>query len=192
MLLLGLFRRCCATVALIVLSALIASPASARSTEEHTQPRVLFLSKSSGYEHGVIKRSDGQPSHVETVLGKLAETSGFDLEVSKDASLINAANLENYDVVIFFTTGNLFASGGEKPGPFAGDGEPAMPKGGLDDLIAWIEAGGGFMGFHCATDTFKSADLGLPADSVTDYIELDRRRVQDSRPAVRRQRSTGR
>ena len=123
-------------------------------------PRILFLSKSSGFQHSAITEKDGQPSHVATVLQKLADENGAELTVSKDASLINAENLKNYDLVIFYTTGFLTEPGTDK--------HPAMPETGVADLIAWIEAGGGFMGFHCATDTFHRSDDSPP----TPYTQM--------------------
>ena len=128
--------------------------------------KVLFLSKSSGFEHAVIKRVDGQPSHVERVLTRLAETEGFDLETSKDAGLINAKDLERFDVVVFFTTGDLTTAGSGE-GIFGGDGEGVMPADGVEQLIQWLEEGGGFVGFHCATDTFHGNE-----GEVSPYIAM--------------------
>lgn len=109
-------------------------------------PRVLFFSKSSGFEHSSISYRDGQPSHVEKVLQKLADENGAELTVTKDGSQINAENLANYDLVMFYTTGNLFEPGTDK--------QPPLPADGLDALIKWVENGGGFIGIHSATDTF--------------------------------------
>ncbi|MEX2015134.1 MAG: ThuA domain-containing protein [Candidatus Hydrogenedentales bacterium] len=113
-------------------------------------PRVLFFSKSSGFEHPVISYKKAQPSHAEHVLQKLADENGVELTATKDGSLINAENLANFNLVIFYTTGNLFEGGT--------DGQPPLPADGLDALIAWVENGGGFMGFHSAADTFGKHD----------------------------------
>ncbi len=48
---------------------------------------------------------------------------------------INAETLKNFDVVLFFTTGN------------------PLNKEETTDLLNWVKAGGAFTGTHCATDT---------------------------------------
>lgn len=123
------------------------------------------MSKSSGFEHASIAREDG-PSHVELVLARIAEEHGFDLVSTKDAGLISSAGLKSFDAVVFYTTGDLTERGGGD-GLFAGDGEPAMSETGVAELRAWIEAGGGFLGFHPASDTFHG-----PGDTVSPYTDL--------------------
>ena len=150
----------------VVFVLLIVLGSSGLTAEETSPLRVLFLSKSSGFEHSAIKRSDGQPSPVETVLEALAERQGFELETTKNAGLITSESLGRYDVVIFYTTGDLTTAGSGE-GIFGGDGEGVMAADGVEQLISWIESGGGFMGFHCATDTFHGAD-----GEVSPYIAL--------------------
>jgi len=131
--------------------------------------RILFVSKSSGFEHSVVKAREDGGNLVADIFGELAEAhEGVELTATKDASLINAENLKNYDLVIFYTSGNLTESGGDKSkGIFAGDGNPPMGKDGLKDLIEWIEGGGAFMGFHCASDTFHSL-----TEEPSEYVKL--------------------
>jgi uncharacterized protein len=130
-------------------------------------PRVLFLSKSSGYEHSAIALGkERAASHVDMVLQKLAADNKFGLVTTKDASLITSAELANVDAVVFYTTGDLTQRGSGK-GLFGGDGEPAMKPEGLTDLIRWIEGGGAFLGFHPAADTFHGKGA-----AVSPYIEM--------------------
>lgn len=121
----------------------------------------IFLSKSSGFEHSCIKQEDGMPSHVDKVLTQILEPKGIKLLCTKDADLINADNLKNYNLVIFYTTGDLTTPGEKDPG------KPMGPNG-VADLLAWIQAGGAFLGFHCATDTFHTPEGG----PVTPYIDM--------------------
>lgn len=109
--------------------------------------RILFLNKSAGFEHSVVAQDDSGTSLTDRVLTQIAEEMEAEITVTKDASLINAENLANYDVVIFYTSGDL-----TEPGT---DGHPPMAEGGVDELLAWINEGGGFIGFHSATDTFR-------------------------------------
>lgn len=123
-------------------------------------PRVLFLSKSAGFQHSTITRKGDEPSHTEKVLASMLDGKASELTLTKDAGLINAENLKNYDVVIFYTTGDLDTPGAIKH-------EPPMKPEGQQELIDWIKAGGGFMGFHCASDTFHEKD-----GKVTPYISM--------------------
>jgi uncharacterized protein len=121
----------------------------------------VFLSKSEGFEHTCIRQEDGRPSHVDKILTQLLEPKGIKLLCTKDAARINAEELENYELVIFYTQGDISVPGQKD------DGEPMGPNG-VADLIAWIEKGGAFVGFHCASDTFHSP----PDGPVTPYLEM--------------------
>lgn len=145
------------SISTTVLLAVAVSPllfAAAAPVEAQRPLRILFLSKSSTFEHPSVGQRDGEPSHVDGVLRRLARDNGLELLTTKDASVVNARELKTFDVVIFYTTGDLTRSGGEGPGMFSGDGQPPMGARGVRDLLAWIEAGGGFIGYHSATDTF--------------------------------------
>ena len=124
-------------------------------------PRVLFLSKSSGFEHPSIARTNGRASHVDTVLEKIAAANNFGLVSTKDASLITAAELANLEAVVLYTTGDL-TQAGTKKGLFGGDGETPMRADGVADLIGWVENGGALLGFHSAADTFHDPS-GAPS-----------------------------
>ncbi len=138
-----------------VLTAIFMVPAFAADSDL----RVLFLSKSSGFQHSAITAQDDGSNHVAKTLKKIAGKQGFDLVTTKDASMINAATLKDFDVVIFYTTGDL-----TQPGT---DGTPPMGPNGVADLHAWVEAGGGFIGYHCASDTFH-----MPDGSASPYIQM--------------------
>ncbi|MBI4556362.1 MAG: ThuA domain-containing protein [Candidatus Hydrogenedentes bacterium] len=122
---------------------------------------ILFLSKSVGFEHSVVAQNADKPSLCDTVLSKLAEQMGAKFATTKDASQINAENLKEYQLVIFYTQGELTQEGGK-------DGSPAMGANGVADLLAWIENGGGFVGFHCASDTFHTPEGG----PVTPFLQM--------------------
>lgn len=110
-------------------------------------PRVLFFSKSAGYEHDVVKVKDGKPCHVETVIRPLIEGRGGTLESTKDGAVISAERLKDFDVVVFYTTEDLCKA--DCP-----DGSPPVDEHGMMALIDWVKAGGGLIGFHCASDTW--------------------------------------
>jgi len=60
--------------------------------------RVLYLTKSAGFPHSVVNREGDAPAYSEKALMEIAKKQQWDLVCSKDASLINAENLKNYDV----------------------------------------------------------------------------------------------
>ena len=149
------------TALALSLAGLASSPVLAKDP-----PRVLFISKSSGFEHSSITRTAGRASHVDTVLEKIAATNNFGLVSTKDASLITAAELANLEAVVLYTTGDL-TQAGTKQGLFGGDGETPMKAEGVADLIAWVENGGALLGFHPAADTFHD-----PSGAPSPYIRL--------------------
>lgn len=121
--------------------------------------RVLYLTKSSGFEHSAVKREGGSLSYSERVLTKLCEDNNWKIECTKDASKINPDNLKNYDVVIFYTTGDL-----TQPGT---DGQPPMKPEDAKEFLNWVKNGGGFIGIHSANDSFHSE-----GDKVSEYVEM--------------------
>lgn len=128
--------------------------------EAFEAPRILLFTKSAEFEHSVIKYGwFRNSSHVERILKPLVKEMGGTLECTKDGRRINETTLAETDVVIFYTSGDLTKIGS--------DGHPAMTPEGLDALLTWIRGGGGFIGFHSATDSFKSG--GGP---VTPYVEM--------------------
>jgi type 1 glutamine amidotransferase len=109
--------------------------------------QILFFSKSSQYEHDVVKRKDGKPSHSERVLTDLGKEHGFEVTATKDGGVFDS-DLERYDAIFFFTQGDM------TPGV---DGNPPVTASGKKALLEVIERGTGFLGTHCASDTFHSS-----------------------------------
>lgn len=94
--------------------------------------RVLMFTKTAGFRHDSILTA-------KEVMTALAETHGFELDISEDAAVFTEASLSPYDVVMFAsTTGEVLAT--EQQGALKG----------------FIAAGGGFVGVHAASDTLYS------------------------------------
>lgn len=110
--------------------------------------RLLFFTKSSGFQHSVIAREGNSPSYADRIMLALAKEHGFEVENSKDGSVFDG-DLDKYDAIFFMTTGDLTQVGT--------DGHPAMSPKGKERLLEAISKGKGFMGCHCASDTFHSA-----------------------------------
>jgi type 1 glutamine amidotransferase len=128
--------------------------------------RVLFFTKSSGYQHSVIKQSGGEPSHAEQVLRALSARRGWDLSHTKDGSVFTAETLARTDVFVFYTTGDLTTPGT--------DGTPPMTREAKARLLEAIRHGKGFVGIHSATDTFPSPGprFSSAGDRSDPYIQM--------------------
>lgn len=112
--------------------------------------RVLFFSKSSGYEHDMIKRKNGMRSKAENILAELGDKHGIDFSFSKDGSLFTPDYLAQFDAFFFYTTGVLTEPGTDKNPPMTPEGKQAF----LDA----IKNGKGFIGTHSAADTFHTGE----------------------------------
>ncbi len=123
------------------------------SASDAKKPRILFFTKSSGYEHSVISWKTGQPSYAEKVLLDLGARQGWDFEFSKDGSKFSKDYLAQFDAVFFYTTGNLLEEGTDKQPPMSAEGKQA--------LFDFVKAGKGFIGTHSASDTFHTNNEAL-------------------------------
>ncbi|MBI1746311.1 MAG: ThuA domain-containing protein [Acidobacteria bacterium] len=131
-------------------------PASWVAKADAPKRRILFFTKSSSFEHSVIRRRGNQLSHAEQILTDLGKQHGFNVAVTKNGSLLTAAYLADFDALAFFTTGDLTQAGLDRQPPMTPEGKAA--------LLAAIKNGKGFIGFHASTDTFKT-----PGDPYQDY-----------------------
>ena len=112
--------------------------------------KVLFFSKSSNFEHSVIKRRSGQPSWAEQILAKEGPKHGIEFTFSKDGSLFSPAYLAQFDAFMFYTSGDLLSTGK--------DGNPPMTPAGKAALLDAVARGKGFVGVHSAADTFHTGE----------------------------------
>ena len=122
--------------------------------------KVLLFTKSSGFEHQVIKVVDGKPSIMETALRELAPQNGFELIASKDGRIFDSKDRHTFDAFVFFTTGDLTQAGTDKNPPMSAEGKQTL----LDS----IQHGLGFVGVHAASDTFHTQPD--PADLSNRYV----------------------
>jgi len=112
--------------------------------------KLLYFTRSAGYEHGAVKRSGGELAFSEKVLTEMGQRAGFAVDCTKDGRVFDG-DLDQYDCIAFYTSGNLLA---EKEG----QGPPMSAKG-KEKLLGAIAAGKGFVGFHAATDSFRSGGI---------------------------------
>ncbi len=125
-----------------------------------TKKSLLVFTKSSGWEHDVVKRIDGKPSMVENAVTALGKKHGFDVTTSKDGRVFDSPEFHKYAAVLFFTTGDLTTEGTDK--------NPPMSPAGKQAFLDAIKNGLGFVGVHAASDTFHTQPD--PQDGSNRYI----------------------
>jgi type 1 glutamine amidotransferase len=112
--------------------------------------KILFFTKSSNFEHNVIKERDGHPSFAAQVLAALGPPHGVEFVYSKDGSRFTPHYLAQFDAIMFYTSGDLLAAGK--------DGGAPMTPAGKQALLDAIKGGKGFIGTHSAADTFHTGE----------------------------------
>ncbi len=120
--------------------------------------KLLYFTRSAGFEHSVVKRNGGQLSHSEKVLIELGKQRGFEVECTKDGSVFDG-DLGQFDAIAFYTSGDLTK-------PCNQPGDPMSPEG-VKRLLDAVAGGKGFVAFHAATDSFHSK-----GDQLTPYIAM--------------------
>lgn len=93
--------------------------------------KLLYMTLSAGFHHEVV------PFSTEIVKRIGMKSGAFDTTVTENVGDFTAANLKQYDAVMFYTTGEL---------PMTEEQKKAF--------IDFIRSGHGFVGVHSATDTF--------------------------------------
>ncbi len=121
---------------------------------------VLVFTKSSGWEHDVVKRVGGKPSIVDDAVNELGNQHGFKASVTKDGRIFESKELHSYAAAVFFTTGDLTTLGT--------DGKPPMSAKGKQKFLDAVQDGMGFAGVHAASDTFHTPPD--PEDLSNRYI----------------------
>src|SRR5882724_4196349 len=121
---------------------------------------VLVFTKSSGFEHDVVKTTGGKPSILEQAVTALGKQHGFDVTATKDGKVFDSKDFRKHAAVLFFTTGILTTTGT--------DANPPMSPQGKQSLLDAIAGGLGFVGVHAASDTFHTPPD--PDDNSNRYV----------------------
>lgn len=100
----------------------------------------------------MVKRVNGAPSYSENVFAKIGPANDIEFTFSKDGSKFSKDYLAGFDVIIFYTSGDLLAVGT--------DGQPAMTAEGKQALLDTISGGKGFVAIHSGSDTFHTNEHG--------------------------------
>ncbi len=114
---------------------------------EKKKQKILYFTRSAGFEHGAVKLKDGKPSISDRTLTELGKRHGFEVVCTKDGRVFDD-DLDQYDAIAFYTSGDLTKPNKAKTPPMSPEGKKK--------LLNTIAAGKGFVGFHAATDSFHS------------------------------------
>src|SRR5262249_44598657 len=111
--------------------------------------RILMYTRSVGFQHPVVTRKNGQLSLAERLVTELGSKHNIEVLCEKDGRIFESEDFPKFDGFLFETQGNLTS---EK----CLDGSPPMSPTGKKALLAAVASGKGFIGCHCASDTFHS------------------------------------
>ncbi|MBB6499351.1 ThuA domain-containing protein [Pedobacter cryoconitis] len=115
---------------LILLLCFFSMPFMLLANADHpAKPRILVFSKTGGFRHSSI--AVGKAAII-----KLGSENAFDVDTTENAAYFNQDSLKKYAAVVFLQT--------------TGDILDANQKASFEK---YIQAGGGFVGVHAATDT---------------------------------------
>ena len=110
--------------------------------EKPANGRILMVTQSAGFRHGSVNRGDKPLSPAERVMTELGVSSNlFRVDCTQDvAADFPREKLQNYNIVMFYTTGKL-----------------PIKQEDLDYFFNdWLkQEGHGFIGTHSAADTYK-------------------------------------
>jgi type 1 glutamine amidotransferase len=121
---------------------------------------VLLFTKSSGWEHDVVKTTGGNPSIVERAIRELGNNHGFEVTATKDGRIFDSKEFRSHSAMLFFTTGDLTTPGT--------DHQPPISERGKQSMLDAINDGLAFVGVHAASDTFHTKPD--PEDRSNRYI----------------------
>lgn len=133
------------SAALTMFFAVFSCVPDSRAAEDDApaKARVLMLTQSQGFRHSSVTRENNQLAPAEKALTQIGVASNlFRVDSTQDAAKdFTKENLQNYDIVFFYTTGDL---------PIAEED--------LDYFFNdWLkQKGHGFIGAHSAADTFHN------------------------------------
>src|SRR6478609_77298 len=95
--------------ALALAGLIVADYASADDKDDKKGARILMVTQSAGFKHSSVTRKDGQLAPAEKAVTDIGlESNLFRVDCTQDAEKdFTKENLQNYDIVFFYTTGNL-------------------------------------------------------------------------------------
>jgi type 1 glutamine amidotransferase len=139
------------------------------AADKDKKHRILMYTRSQGFQHSVVKRPNpGEPSLAERIVTDLGAKHNIEVVCEKDGRVFESDDFPMFDGFYFETQGNLMAEKSQ-------DGFPPMTARGKKRLLDAVAGGKGYVGSHCASDTFHSpgpAFQNQPEDQIDQYIKM--------------------
>jgi type 1 glutamine amidotransferase len=108
---------------------------------EKKRQKLLYFTRSVGYEHSVVARKGNELSHSEKILTQLGKKAGFDVECTKDGRVFDG-DLEPFDAIALYTCGDVTQPNERKT--------PPMAPQGVRKLLDAIAGGKALVAIHSA------------------------------------------
>jgi uncharacterized protein len=124
-------------------------PLASAADDTTKRKRLLMYTRSVGFQHPCIARKGGTLSLAEGIVLELGKQHNIDVVCEKDGRIFESDDFPKFDGFLFETQGNLLS---EK----CLDNSPPMSRAGKKSLLDAVAGGKGFVGCHCASDTFHS------------------------------------
>ncbi len=128
------------------LAGLSAFPLGWVAADEKKKQKMLYFTRSAAFVHPMTKRKGTHLSASELIFVDLGLKHNVEVVCSQDPKVFDG-DLDQYDAIAFYTSGNV------------------LPEEGKKKLLDAIHAGKGFVGIHSATDSFR-------AEGVDPYIAM--------------------
>jgi uncharacterized protein len=135
---------------------------------EGAKKRILMYTRSEGFQHDCVNRKGGKLSLAERIVTELGAKHNFEVVCEKDGRVFLSDDFPKFD-------GFLFESQGDLTKEKSTDGTPPMTAEGKKRLLDAVAGGKGFVGCHCASDTFHSRGerfQNQPPDERDPYIRM--------------------
>ena len=131
---------------------------------ERKKQKVLYFTRTVGYEHDIVRRKGDELGHAEKALVAMGKGVGIDVECTKDGRVFDG-DLTQYDAFVFSATGDQTL-------PNKRNVPPMSPTGKAKFLDA-VAAGKGFVGVHNACGSWLSKGPQYEnQDQVDPYIAM--------------------
>jgi uncharacterized protein len=135
---------------------------------EGPKKRLLVYTRSQGFQHDTVRRDKDKLSLAERIATEIGGKHNIDVVCEKDGRIFLSKDFPTFDGFLFETQGDISS-------PKSLDGAPPVPPEGKRALLDAIHGGKGFIGCHCASDTYHTpgeAFANQDIDKRDPYINM--------------------
>jgi uncharacterized protein len=126
---------------------------------EPVKHKILYFTRSAGFEHPVVARKGSELSFSEKLFTKMCAKHGVEVVCTKDGRVFDG-DLEQFDAFAFYTSAVL-------TDPVKGRDEPPMTQNGKKRFLDAVAGGKGFLALHPTPDSFHSQ-----GGKISDFLAM--------------------